>query len=31
MVNDVVPVKELIERIVAEAEEIIGQLQRVVD
>jgi enoyl-[acyl-carrier protein] reductase II len=30
MVNDVVPVKELIERIVAEAEEIIGQLQGVV-
>jgi enoyl-[acyl-carrier protein] reductase II len=31
MVNDVVPVRELIERIVTEAEEIIGQLQRVVD
>jgi len=30
MVNDVVPVKELIERIVADAEEIIGQLQGVV-
>jgi len=30
MVNDIVPVKELIERIVAEAEEIIGQLQAVV-
>jgi enoyl-[acyl-carrier protein] reductase II len=30
MVNDIVPVKELIERIVAEAEEIIGQLQGVV-
>jgi enoyl-[acyl-carrier protein] reductase II len=30
MVNDIVPVKELIERIVAEAEEIIGRLQRVV-
>jgi len=30
MVNDVVPVKELIERIVAEAEGIIGQLQGVV-
>jgi enoyl-[acyl-carrier protein] reductase II len=30
MVNDVVPVKDLIERIVAEAEEIIGQLQGVV-
>ncbi|MGA9350406.1 MAG: nitronate monooxygenase [Anaerolineae bacterium] len=30
MVNDIVPVKELIERIVAEAEEIIGSLQRVV-
>jgi len=30
MVNDVVPVKELIERIIAEAEEIIGQLQGVV-
>jgi len=30
MINDVVPVKELIERIVAEAEEIIGQLQGVV-
>jgi enoyl-[acyl-carrier protein] reductase II len=27
MINDIVPVKELIERIVAEAEEIIGQLQ----
>jgi len=30
MINDIVPVKELIERIVAEAEEIIGQLQGVV-
>ena len=30
MVNDIVPVKELIERIVAEAEEIIGRLQGVV-
>ena len=30
MVNDIVPVKELIERIVAEAEEIIGQLQAAV-
>jgi enoyl-[acyl-carrier protein] reductase II len=30
MVNDIVPVQELIERIVAEAEEIIGQLQGVV-
>jgi enoyl-[acyl-carrier protein] reductase II len=30
MVNDIVPVKDLIERIVAEAEEIIGQLQGVV-
>ena len=30
MVNDIVPTKELIERIVAEAEEIIGQLQGVV-
>jgi enoyl-[acyl-carrier protein] reductase II len=30
MVNDIIPVKELIERIVAEAEEIIGQLQGVV-
>lgn len=30
MVNDIVSVKELIERIVAEAEEIIGQLQGVV-
>ena len=30
MVNDIVPVEELIERIVAEAEEIIGQLQGVV-
>jgi enoyl-[acyl-carrier protein] reductase II len=29
MINDIVPVKELIERIVAEAEEIIGRLQRV--
>ena len=29
MVNDIVPVKELIERIVAEAEEIIGRLQGV--
>jgi enoyl-[acyl-carrier protein] reductase II len=27
MINDIVPVKELIERIVAEAEEIIGQLR----
>jgi enoyl-[acyl-carrier protein] reductase II len=27
MINDIVPVKELIERIVVEAEEIIGQLQ----
>jgi len=31
MINDIVPVKELIERIVAEAEEIIGQLQGVVN
>jgi enoyl-[acyl-carrier protein] reductase II len=31
MVKDVVPVRELIERIVAEAEEIIGQLQIVMD
>ena len=30
MINDIVPVQELIERIVAEAEEIIGQLQAVV-
>lgn len=30
MINDIVPVKELIERIVAEAEAIIGSLQRVV-
>lgn len=30
MINDIVPVKELIERIVAEAEEIVGQLQGVV-
>lgn len=30
MINDIVPVKELIERIVAQAEEIIGQLQGVV-
>jgi enoyl-[acyl-carrier protein] reductase II len=30
MINDIVPVKELIERIVAEAEEITGQLQGVV-
>lgn len=30
MVHDIVPTKELIERIVAEAEEIIGQLQGVV-
>jgi len=30
MINDIVPTKELIERIVAEAEEIIGQLQGVV-
>jgi enoyl-[acyl-carrier protein] reductase II len=30
MVNDIVPTKELIKRIVAEAEEIIGQLQGVV-
>ena len=30
MVNDIVPVKELIERIIAEAEEIIGRLQGVV-
>ena len=30
MVNDIIPVKELIERIVAEAEEIIGQLQAAV-
>jgi len=30
MVKDIVPVKELIERIVAQAEEIIGQLQGVV-
>jgi enoyl-[acyl-carrier protein] reductase II len=30
MVDDIVPAKELIERIVAEAEEIIGQLQTVV-
>ena len=30
MVNDILPTKELIERIVAEAEEIIGQLQGVV-
>ena len=30
MVNDILPAKELIERIVAEAEEIIGQLQGVV-
>jgi len=30
MVNDIIPVKELIERIVAEAEEIIGSLQGVV-
>ena len=30
MVNDIIPVKELIERIVAEAEEIIGRLQAVV-
>ena len=30
MVNDIVPVKELLERIVAEAEEIIGRLQAVV-
>lgn len=29
MINDIVPVKELIERIVAEAEEIIARLQRV--
>jgi len=30
MVDDIVPVKELMERIVAEAEEIIGQLQGIV-
>jgi len=30
MVNDIVPAGELIERIVAEAEAIIGQLQGVV-
>jgi enoyl-[acyl-carrier protein] reductase II len=30
MINDIVPVRELIERIVVEAEEIIGQLQGVV-
>ncbi len=30
MVNDILPTKELIERIIAEAEEIIGQLQGVV-
>jgi enoyl-[acyl-carrier protein] reductase II len=30
MVDDIIPAKELIERIVAEAEEIIGQLQTVV-
>jgi len=30
IIKDIVPTKELIERIIAEAEEIIGQLQGVV-